>query len=214
MSERSTPRHGVKVPGSARIDAAQAIDREIPAGAPHGRPAARDEPRTAPAQPAERDSASAIGEHPVGTTAGAVIGAAAAGAAVGAFAGPVGTAIGAVAGAVAGGAAGNRAAHVIDPMVEEAYWRSAWHERAQMGDGYTWEDDYAPAYRYGVDAYMRFPERNYEDIETDLSAGWKEARGNSRIEWDRAGRATRDAWQRLREQSERAVPGDGDGDGR
>ena len=55
---------------------------------------------------------------------------------------------------------------------------------------------------------------SYDDIETDLSAGWKEARGSSRLEWDRARHATRDAWQRVSDQVERALPGDRDRDGR
>lgn len=207
--DRTNPKDGVKVPASTRTAASQKIDREIAAG---DRPLARGEPRS-PGEPA-RDAKSAVGEHPVGTTVGAVIGAAAAGAAVGGVAGPVGTAIGAVAGAIGGAAAGNRAADTIDPMVEDAYWRSAWRERAYIADGYTYEDDYAPAYRYGVDAYRRFPERNYDDIETDLSLGWKEARGNSRVEWDNARHATRDAWQRVKDSLERAAPGDADRDGR
>ncbi len=191
---RSNPKAGVKVPASTRTAAGQALDREIAAG---DRPAARGDARPS-AEPA-REARSAIGEHPVGTTLGAVAGAAAAGAAVGGVAGPVGTAIGALAGAVAGGAAGHRAADAIDPMVEDAYWRSAWRERAYIVDGTTYDDDYAPAYRYGVDAYSRFPERNYDDIETDLSAGWREARGRSRIDWDDARHAARDAWQRVKD---------------
>ncbi len=208
-ANRSNPKDGVKVPASTRTAASQKIDREIAIG---DRPLARGDARS-PDVPA-RETQSAVGEHPVSTTVGAVFGAAAAGAAVGGFVGPVGATIGAVAGAVAGGAAGNRAADAIDPMVEDAYWRSAWRERAYIADGYTYEDDYAPAYRYGVDAYSRFPERNYDDIETDLSLGWKEARGNSRIEWDNARHATRDAWQRVKDSPERAAPGDADHDGR
>lgn len=208
-SHRSDPKAGVKVPASTRSAASQALDREIAAG---DRPLARGEPRS-PGEPM-RETRTAVGEHPVGTTVGAVAGAAAAGAAVGGFAGPVGTAIGAAAGAVAGAAAGHRAADAIDPMVEDAYWRSAWRERAYIAEGTSYEDDYAPAYRYGVEAYLRYPERNYDDLETDLSAGWKAARGRSRIDWERARPAARDAWQRLRDAAERAAPGDADGDGR
>ena len=162
----------------------------------------------------DRDDDTPLGSHPVGTAAGAVAGAVAAGAAAGSVAGPVGTAIGAAIGAVAGGFAGKGIADMIDPEAENAYWRENHRDRSYIDGGYTYDQDYSPAYRYGVDSYKRYPERNYDDIETDLSAGWKDARGESRLEWDRARHATRDAWQRVSDTVERAIPGDSDRDGK
>ena len=71
-------------------------------------------------------------------------------------------------------------------------------------------DDYGPAYRHGADAYTRYPDRSYDDVEAELGRGWDSARGASSLEWERAKHASRDAWHRL----ERAMPGDADGDGR
>jgi len=155
-----------------------------------------------------------LGSHPVGTAAGATLGAVAAGAAVGSVAGPVGTAVGAAIGAVAGGFAGKGIADMVDPVAEDEYWRENWRDRDYIDSGTTYDKDYGPAYRYGVDAYTRYPERRYDDLETDLSAGWKDARGESSLDWDRARHATRDAWQRVSDTVERATPGDSDRDGK
>ncbi|WP_280152708.1 hypothetical protein [Piscinibacter sp. XHJ-5] len=159
-------------------------------------------------------SRTSTGEHPVGTTAGAVAGAVAAGAAIGTAAGPIGTAVGAAVGAVAGGLMGRGIAEMVDPAAEDQYWRDNWQDRSYVEGGYNYDQDYMPAYRYGVDAFTRYPERRYEDIETDLSAGWKDARGGSRLEWDNARNAARDAWDRLSDKVERAMPGDSDRDGK
>ena len=160
------------------------------------------------------------GSHPVakgtgavvGGAAGGIAGGAAAGAAVGGVTGPVGAAIGAVAGAAVGALAGDRIADAIDPVAEEQYWRDNYTSRPYAtGASY---DDYGPAYRYGVDAYTRYPDRSFDDVESDLDRGWGSARGTSSLEWNRAKHATRDAWQRVSDAVERATPGDSDRDGK
>ena len=148
----------------------------------------------------------------VGGVAGGVAGGAAAGAAVGGMTGPVGAAVGAAVGAVAGALAGRRVAKA-DPAVEDAYWRDNYAGRPYVEGGSSY-DDYAPAYRYGVDSYARFPDRPFDEVEPELSRDWGTARGRSTLEWERAKHATRDAWQRLSDGVERAIPGDSDRDGR
>lgn len=147
-----------------------------------------------------------------GGVLGGVAGGAAAGAAVGGVTGPVGAAIGAAVGAAAGALAGKQVPKA-DPAVEDSYWRSNYASRpyAQGGSSY---DEYGPAFRYGVDAYSRHPDRSFDELEPELSQNWATARGSSSLEWERARHATRDAWQRLSARVERAVPGDADGDGR
>ncbi|MEO8545179.1 MAG: hypothetical protein ABI434_16455 [Burkholderiaceae bacterium] len=153
------------------------------------------------------------GAHPVGTGVGAVLGGAAAGAATGTVAGPVGTVIGAAVGAIVGGLAGKGVAESIDPTVEDAYWRDNYTGRSYVDSGTDYEQ-YRPAYGYGVDAYRRYPGRSFDEVETDLSRGWSDARGTSALEWARAKHATRDAWNRVSDTVERAVPGDSDHDGK
>jgi hypothetical protein len=152
------------------------------------------------------------GAHPVGTGVGAAAGGLAAGAAVGTVAGPVGTAIGAAVGAVVGGLAGKGVAESIDPTREDAYWRDNYSNRPYAsGASY---DDFGPAYAYGVVAYSRYPGRRFDEVESDLSRDWISARGKSSLTWERAKQATRDAWNRLSDRVERAVPGDSDRDGK
>jgi hypothetical protein len=160
-------------------------------------------------------------DHPVATGVGAVVGGvaggvaggAAAGAAIGGLTGPVGAAIGAVAGAAAGAIAGKGVGKAIDPAAEEAYWRQNYSNRPYVQGSGSY-DDYGPAYKYGVDTYSRNQGRTFDEAESELSRDWGRARGRSGLEWENARHATRDAWDRLSDSVERAVPGDSDRDGR
>jgi len=155
----------------------------------------------------------APGSHPVGTGVGAAAGGMAAGAAAGTVAGPVGTVVGAAVGAVVGGLAGKGIAEKIDPTIEEAYWRENYVSRPYVKKTYTY-DDYGPAYLYGVDNYSRYQGRKFEDIESELGRDWQRAKGKSRLAWEDAKHATRDAFHRVSDTVERAVPGDSDRDGK
>ena len=167
-----------------------------------------------PTPDANRDPISgAPGSHPIGTGIGAAAGGMAAGAAVGTVAGPVGTAIGAAVGAVAGGLAGKGVAEMIDPTVEDEYWRDNYSTRPYVESGARYED-YGPAYRYGVQSYGRYRGKSFEDVDSDLMRGWEQAKGTSRLTWERAKRAAKDSWQRVSDRVERAIPGDSDRDGR
>ena len=154
-----------------------------------------------------------IGQHPLGTSAGAV-GGLAAGAAIGTAAGPLGSLVGAAVGAAAGAMAGGGVADMIDPVAEDRYWRDNHATRPYASPTYTY-DDYGPAYRYGVDAWRRNDGRkSFDELESDMAAGWDSARGGSRLAWDDARHASRDAWHRVKDTVERATPGDADRDGK
>jgi hypothetical protein len=127
--------------------------------------------------------------------------------------GPVGLAVGAAVGAVVGALAGKGVANAVDPAAEDAYWRDNYSSRPYAADGGSY-DDYGPAYSYGVDAYTRNPNRSFDEVESDLNSGWGTARGRSSLDWDRAKPATRDAWHRLSDRFEHAIPGDSDRDGK
>lgn len=148
------------------------------------------------------------GAHPVGVAAGAAAGGAA-GAAVGSVAGPVGTAVGATIGAVAGGLAGKGVAESVNPTVEDAYWRTNYNKSTYYQTGTSY-NDYEPAYRTGYEGYSRYSGKRFEDVESDLQRDYERAKGSSKLAWNDAKHATRDAWHRV----ERALPGDADGDGR
>jgi uncharacterized protein (TIGR02271 family) len=137
----------------------------------------------------------APGSHPVGTGIGAA-GAGTAGALIGSMAGPIGTVVGAVAGAVAGGYAGKGVAEQIDPTAEDAYWRENYKTRPYVQKNASY-DQYAPAYRYGVEASQKHQGRRFEEVETDLRSNWETTHGRAGMGWDSAKDAVRDAWTRV-----------------
>ncbi|HZH43542.1 MAG TPA: hypothetical protein VEY50_05620 [Lysobacter sp.] len=56
-------------------------------------------------------------------------------------------------------------------------------------------DDYRPAYRFGTFARSRYGERDWDDrLEAELRDGWERFRGGSRLTWERAKHAVREAF--------------------
>ncbi len=121
--------------------------------------------------------------------------------------------VGATVGAIVGGYAGKGVAEAIDPTVEVDHWRETFKTRPYARSGSSF-DEYEPAYRYGIDAFDRYPERSFDAAEGDLSRDWETVRGTSSLDWERAKHAARDAWKRLSDSTERALPGDSDRDGK
>jgi hypothetical protein len=112
---------------------------------------------------------------------------------------------------VAGGLAGKGAAERVNPTAEDAYWRSNYDKAPGYKSGYTY-DDYAPAYRTGYTGWerARASGTTYDAYEPTLREEFERSKGKSRLDWEEAKGATRDAWHRV----ERAIPGDADKDGR
>ena len=79
-----------------------------------------------------------------------------------------------------------------------------------MVPDYSYEDDYAPAYRLGYQGRQCYGDQCWEDAEPALQQDWAKLKGKSRLSWEQAKRAGRAAWDRV----ERTLPGDADGDGR
>lgn len=138
------------------------------------------------------------GAHPVGVGAGAA-GGAATGALIGtAVGGPIGAGIGAVVGGIAGGYAGKAAAEAVNPTVEHKYWRSEYVNRPYFTPGASY-DQYGPAYQYGWESYAanRTTGKTFEQVEPQLKQDWESRLGKSKLSWDHAKNATRDAWSRV-----------------
>ena len=87
-------------------------------------------------------------------------------------------------------------AQAVDPTQENIYWSKYYRNSPYIEDGETY-DDYGPAYRYAVDTYDRHPGKSFDDVEASLSKGWDAVRGESKLDWERAKHAMRDAWNRL-----------------
>jgi hypothetical protein len=147
----------------------------------------------------------------LGGAAGGVAGGAAAGAMIGGMTGPVGALVGAAVGVVTGALAGKSVS--ADPIAEDAYWKDNYASRSYVESGSTY-DDYGPAYGYGVNSFNANPDQKFDDVEPELSRDWGKSRGSSGLEWERAKHASRDAWNKLSDKVERAVPGDSDRDGK
>jgi hypothetical protein len=148
-----------------------------------------------------------------GAAAGGVAGAAIAGAATGTIAGgplgaAVGAAVGVVAGSVVGGIAGKAIAERINPEHEHDYWINEFPTRTYaVSSPYDW-NDFWPAYRLGYERYPEYHPRPFEEVEAELAREWERSREASRLSWDEARPATRDAYERIARSVERGVPGD------
>lgn len=84
----------------------------------------------------------------------------------------------------------------IDTSKEVDYWRDNFRSRPYVDPSATY-DDYGPAYSYGVDAHGRRKGRSFDDAESDLSRDWDKFKGKSKLTWERAKHAVKDAWNRM-----------------
>jgi len=77
---------------------------------------------------------------------------------------------------------------------EDTYWRTNFRTRPYATQDY---DYYRPGFRYGYEAANKFQDKNWDDVEPDLTMGWDdyEHRGNST--WENVKDAVRDAWDRV-----------------
>jgi hypothetical protein len=134
--------------------------------------------------------------HPLAAGIGAVVLGGASGAAVGSVAGPIGTFVGAAIGAIGGALGGDAIASSFDEAAEDEHWRNHYAKRPYVPQNARFAD-YGPAYRYGAISYSRLAGRDFQDVESQLSAGWEGARGASALQWEQAKHAARDAWERV-----------------
>ena len=148
------------------------------------------------------------GAHPVGTGAGALT-FGAVGMAIGSVVGgpigaPIGAAVAGLVGAVGGGYAGKGVAEAVNPTDENTYWQSNYRNAPYYQTDYDFAD-YEPAYRVGYEGYGRHSVmgRDYSEIEPELESDYMRSRGGSRLGWDNAKAATRDAWERLKAKASR-----------
>ena len=152
----------------------------------------------------------AHGAHPVAAGTGALLGGMA-GAVIGAsLAGPVGSIAGAsmVGGALAGGLLGKAAGEIVDPTVEDAYWRER-HPLEAYGAGTPYED-YEPAYRAGYEGFAQYGGEQFADVEADIARDYASHRAG--LPWEKARPAAEAAWERVRDRTvtRRASGGDGE----
>ncbi len=135
-------------------------------------------------------------DHILGT-GGATLGGGAVGAAVGAVLGGMpGLTLGAVAGGALGALIGQRLSEATDPRGDLGHYQQVYRTTPYFVQGMTW-DDYAPAYRYGLESYATHGGQPLERAANALAEGWPHARGASRLEWHQAQPAVAHAWREL-----------------
>ena len=93
----------------------------------------------------------------------------------------------------------------------DSSWRDQYKTRDYFDKNLDFERDYRPAYRYGTYLKHQNANRTWDTTsENEFSRGWDRVKGDSRLTWDRAKLAAKDAWHGV----EKAIPGDADKDGR
>jgi hypothetical protein len=88
-----------------------------------------------------------------------------------------------------------------DWETEDAYWQSAYPERPYARADRSYEY-YRAAYRYGTERATQWQGREWSDAERDLTDAWPKTGDESSPTWDEIKEAVRDAWDRVRGDSE------------
>lgn len=147
-----------------------------------------------------------LGTHPIGSVMG-LLGGGLTGAVVGLAAGPLGFFAGAVGGALLGVAlaTGSDFAPRIDVGTHDRYWRENYASRPYVPPG-SYYADFGPAYRLGARAGLSGGQgHDWAEVEKDLAEQWDDAnRAGSRLSWEQARPAVRDAWERAQDSLARA----------
>lgn len=60
--------------------------------------------------------------------------------------------------------------------------------------------EWEPAVRVGIHAFLAYPGSDFDSIEPDILAAYQRVRGASRIPWSRAAPAARRVWQKLHDE--------------
>lgn len=99
-------------------------------------------------------------------------------------------------GAVVGGLAGEAVGELVDPTVEDGYWREHYAHEPYAEKGLSY-DDYGPAYRTGYEGRARYGDRSFDDVQAELGADYDRTKGNSRLGWEKGKSAACAAWDRI-----------------
>jgi hypothetical protein len=80
---------------------------------------------------------------------------------------------------------------------EDTYWRDNYRNRPYATSGQRDYSYYEPGYRYGYEAANRYRDRDWSDVESDLSRGWNSYEHRGTSTWEQMKDAVRDAWDRM-----------------
>jgi uncharacterized protein (TIGR02284 family) len=96
----------------------------------------------------------------------------------------------------------------VGTTLEADYWKTNYQHRPYVEPGVSFEE-YAPAYRYGWEMYTvhLVKGRPFDELEPELARNWDTNRRGSRLGWDKARHAVRDAWDRMAGNRATPTPG-------
>ena len=105
-----------------------------------------------------------------------------------------------------GGAANmGSATGASDWTTEDMYWRSNFASRPYVKADRGYEA-YQPGYRYGFESAKQYGSRKWNEVESDLRAGWDKFEYRSKSTWENIKDAVRDAWDRVTGSGRQASP--------
>lgn len=103
---------------------------------------------------------------------------------------------------------GATGAVMIDIDAELSCWREL--ESPAASEFVFLFHEWEPAIRVGIHAYLSYPERHFDSLDSAMLEAYQRIRGRSRIPWSRAAPAARRVWQKLHADSLGQVPFDGE----
>jgi hypothetical protein len=83
-----------------------------------------------------------------------------------------------------------------DWKAEDAYWRKE-HPNQPYADKNRSYEDYAPAYRIGVEAAEKHSDKSFDEVEEELATNYHRAEAGSPLPWDTVRPAVRAAWDKI-----------------
>jgi hypothetical protein len=89
---------------------------------------------------------------------------------------------------------------MIDIDAELSCWQSP--EGAATSELVFLFQEWEPAIRVGIHAYLAYPDRDFDSLEPTIIDAYQRIRGRSRIPWARAQPAARRVWQKLQHDRE------------
>lgn len=90
----------------------------------------------------------------------------------------------------------NIGANKFDPKKEEVYWREN-HAKQTWADKNRSYEDYAAAYRTGLESVAKYPGKKYDEIEDAIALDYEKARPGSALPWDTVRPAVKAVWERM-----------------
>jgi len=83
---------------------------------------------------------------------------------------------------------------------DDVYWRDNLSRCSYFLPYLDYTQDYLPAYQLGYEARLGQPiHSRFEQFEHEIEVQWETFRQHSRLDWDQARAAARDAWYRVTE---------------